>query len=118
MNFKSLNKDFSLIRNLKKQNRLSYDLEVLLNSLTLEEIIALKLELSSKAVGHKLYGFPIWFSIQDIVKEAVLIFAMSATKTKGEASRLLGLTPKYLRQLTKKYNLNNYINGGDLDSTG
>lgn len=117
MSFKSINRDFSILRNLKKQKQLSYDLEILLNSLTIEEILALKLELSSKAVGDKLYGLPIWFSLQDIIKESMLLFALSATKTKGEASRFLGLTPKTFRQLCRKYELENYIKGDDLDST-
>lgn len=111
MKNRSINRDFSILRNLKKQKKISKDLEILLNSLTLEEIIALKLELSSRSVGGKLYGFPLWFSLQDIVKESMFLFALSVTKTKGEASRFLGLTPKYFRKLYKKY-------GDDLDSTG
>lgn len=111
-------KDYSIVRKLKNEKRLSYDLEVLLNSLTLEEIISLKLELATKSAGKKLYGLPLWFSIQDIIKEAVFMFALSATKTKGEASRFLGITPKKFRQLYKKFKADNYFNGGEMDSTG
>ena len=111
-------KRFSLIRKLKKEKRISYDLEVLLNSLTLEEIIAMKLELSARAAGNKFYGFPIWYSLQDMIKESLLLFAISSAKTKSEASRFLGLTPKRFRQLCKKFNIEQYINGGDLDLTG
>lgn len=106
-------RDFSILRSLKKQNKISYDLEVLLNNLTLEEIISLKLELASKSAGNKLYGLPLWFSLQEMIKESVFLFAVSSTKTKGEASRFLGITPKYFRDLYKKFNIDNYINGGD-----
>ena len=112
------NKEFSLLRRLKKEKRLSYDLEVLLNSLTLEEIISLKLELAAKAAGGKLYGLPLWFSLQDIIKESIFTFALTATKTKGEASRFLGITPKKFRQLYKKFKSEEYMNGGEMVSTG
>ena len=112
-------KDFSLIRKLKEEKRLSHDLEVLLNSLTLEEIIAMKLELSARSAGNKFFGFPIWFSLQDMIKESMLLFAVSSAKTKAEASRFLGLTPKHFRQLYKKFKIEKYINnGGDVDLTG
>lgn len=112
------NKNFSLIRKLRNEKRLTYDLQVLLNSLTLEEIISLKLELSAKAAGSKLYGLPLWFSISDIVKEAIFTFALSSTKTKGEASRFLGIDPKTFRQLYKKFKSEQFMHGGEMDSTG
>ena len=114
-----INKNYSLIQKLKKENKYSTELEVLINSLTLEEIIGTKLELASKAAGGNLYGLPLWFSIQDIIKESIFKFAVSATKTKGEASRFLGVTPSYFRQLYKKFDIDNYFNdGGEMDSTG
>ena len=113
------NKNYSLIRKLKKENKYSKELEVLLNKLTLEEVIGIKLELASKAAGGNLYGLPLWFSIQDIIKESVFKFAVSATQTKGEASRFLGVTPTYFRQLYKKFKIDDYFNdGGEMDSTG
>jgi hypothetical protein len=107
--YKSKTENYSLIRKLKKEQKTTEELEVLINSLTLEEVIGLKLELASKAAGGSLYGLPIWFSLKDIVQEAVYKYAISATRTKGEAVRFLGLTPRYFRDLYKKYDVDNYF---------
>jgi hypothetical protein len=64
----------------------------MLNQLTLEEIIALKLEISSRAVNGKLYGFNLWRQIPKIAKEGLLLFAVSATTNIVEAQTLLGVT--------------------------
>ena len=81
----------------------------MLNSLSLEEIIALKLELSSKTQGSPLYGLPIWHSLNDIVKDAVLKFAISTTKTSSEAARFLGLDQSQLSPLIKKFKIYDYF---------
>lgn len=107
--YKGKTENYSLIRKLKKEQKTTEELEILINSLTLEEIIGLKLELASKAAGSSLYGLPIWFSLKDIVQEAVYKYAISATRTKGEAIRFLGLTPRYFRDLYKKYDVDNYF---------
>ena len=107
--YKGKTENYSLLRKIRKEKKTTDELEILLNSLSLEEIIGLKLELASKAAGSNLYGLPIWFSLHDIVKEAVYKYAISATRTKGEAIRFLGVTPKYFRDLYKKYDVDNYF---------
>ena len=107
--YKGKTENYSLLKKIRKEKNITDELEILLNSLSLEEIIGLKLELASKAAGSKLYGLPIWFSLHDIVKEAVYKYAISATRTKGEAIRFLGVTPKYFRDLYKKYDVDNYF---------
>ena len=81
----------------------------MLNGLTLEELIAIKLEVTARTINFKLYGFPIWNSIPDIIKEATLKSAMSITRTKGEAARLLGLNKSYFKKLVKKYDIDDYF---------
>ena len=107
--YKGKTENYSLIRKLKKEQKTTEELEILINNLTLEEVIGLKLELASKAAGSSLYGLPIWFSLKDIVQEAVYKYAISATRTKGEAIRFLGLTPRYFRDLYRKYDVDNYF---------
>lgn len=75
----------------------------------MEEVIALKLELSSKTQGSPLYGIPIWHSLNDIVKDAVLKFAISTTQTSSEAARLLGLDQNQLLPLIKKFKIYDYF---------
>ena len=56
----SKTKHKSIINKLKENNLVSDDVLVLINNLSLEDIIALKLELSSKILKNRMYGFDIW----------------------------------------------------------
>ena len=107
--YKGKNESYSLSRKLKKENRSDDAFEVKLNNLSLEEVIALKLELASNSTGKALYGLPLWHSLPDIVQDAMLKYALSATRTKGEAMRLLGLVPKDFKRLEKKFHTAKYL---------
>ena len=52
--------EYSIINKLKDQNKLNDQLLVCLNNLSLEDVIAVKLELSTNLLNHRLYGFDIW----------------------------------------------------------
>ena len=106
---KGKNRNYSISSVLRKKNKISDEFEIMLNTLPIEDIIALKLELSVKSAGGKLYGIPIWKTMTDITKEAVLKFAMSATKTKLEAGRFLGLTESNLNSLLYKYDVEKFF---------
>ena len=73
------------------------------NSLSLEEVIGLKLELAAKAAGGKLYGIPLWYSLSDITKDAVFKYALSACQTKKEAALFLGIDMQTFHKLQKKF---------------
>ena len=81
----------------------------MLSSLTLEEVIALKLELSTKPVSGRLYGVPIWNSLQTIVQDAAFKYAFSATRTQAEAMRFLGLKEQSFHVLRKKFGIDDYF---------
>ena len=100
---KGKNDSYSIIRKLRKQNKSDEAFEVKVNNLSLEELIALKLELASNDAGGTLYGLPLWNTLPDIVKDGLLRYALSATRTKGEAMRLLGLTSKDYKKLVEKF---------------
>lgn len=107
--YKNSCEEYSISKVLREQKRSNEYFEILLNNLTLEELIALKLELGYKAIGFPLHGFPIWKSTNYIVKDALLKYAVSATQTKREAMRFLGLESKRFFRLLKKYNINAYF---------
>lgn len=108
--FKKPDQDYYSIANkLKSENKINEPFEVMLSSLTLEEIIGLRLELAAKTVNYKLYGLNIWHSIQDIVRDGVLKYAFSAARTKGEMASFLGIDKSVLKKLLKKYNITNYF---------
>tara|TARA_R110000824_G_scaffold159184_1_gene333401 strand:+ start:2145 stop:2501 length:357 start_codon:yes stop_codon:yes gene_type:complete len=103
------NANYSISKKLRNDKDITEEFEVLLNSLSLEEIIALKLELGAKSINNKLYGFPIWKGINHMVKEALIKAALSITRTKGEAARFLGLNRAYFSELEKKYDTGSYF---------
>ena len=74
----------------------------MLNKLTLEELIALKLEICSKSINGKLSGMKLWKSIPYIAKKALILYSMSITNTRYEAASAIGLSfSTYLKALEK-----------------
>ena len=103
--YKGRNNEYSLRKKLKKDKKITDDFEIMLSTLTLEEIIGLRLELASLYINNKLYNFPIYKSIKYITKEACLRFALSATRTYGDAASFLGINESDLRKEIKKFKI-------------
>tara|TARA_Y100000034_G_scaffold27316_1_gene32601 strand:- start:60 stop:431 length:372 start_codon:yes stop_codon:yes gene_type:complete len=104
---------YSLSNKLRKEGKTSEEFEILFNNLSLEEVIGLKLELASKfGLRGKMYGLPIWYSLRTIVKDAVLKYAVSATRSKREAARFLGLHEQSLNILLRKHKVDKYFEEG------
>jgi len=107
---KKSTRNHSISNQLRKQGKSNDQFEVMFNKLSFEEVIGLKLELANRTAGGYLYGLPIWQAIPDLVKDAMLKFASTATKTKGEAARFLGLNIQQFNKLNKRYRINYYFN--------
>ena len=105
-NHKGRNYYYSLRNKLKKEKKISNEIEVAISNLTLEELIGLKLELSSAYVNDKLYNFPIWRSMYYICREACLMYSLSACRTMKDSASLMGITESDFRKEVKKYNIN------------
>ena len=103
--YKGRNNEYSLRKKLKKEKKITDDFEIMLSTLTLEEIIGLRLELAALYINNKLYNFPIYKSIKYITKEACLRFALSATRTYGDAASFLGINESDLRKEIKKFKI-------------
>jgi len=82
----------SIAAQLRHEHRSSDEFEIMLQNLTLEEMISLKLELSARSTSRKLFGFNLWKSIPDITRCAVLSYVNKAAKTKREAAPFLGIS--------------------------
>ena len=108
-NNKITTKSKSTIKLLKDQNRLSDQILTHIGTLRLEDLIAIKFELSAANINNRLYGFDIWRNSQDIVKDAILKFAISSTNSKKDAARFLGLTYFEFSKLCKKYSTNEFF---------
>lgn len=103
--YKGKSYHYSFINKLKKEKKITSEFEVMMSTLTLEEIIAIKLELSSRYINNRLYNFPIWSSLNNIIKEAVLNYALTACRSFSDAASFLGMTQREFKTTIKKYNI-------------
>lgn len=110
---KERDEHYSISNKLKSENKITDEFEIMLCSLTLEDIIALRLELAARATRGKLYGFKLWHSVPDIVKEALLKYAYSAARTKNEAAAFLGIGKSDFRKLIKKFHVKSFFEKND-----
>lgn len=102
-------KNYSLSRKLKNEGKINSQFESMLSALTLEDVISLKLEIASRNVKGKLYGYPIYQAMPDIAKEAVFKWAVTAADTKTNASRILGISLDKFNKIYKKLNIDNFF---------
>ena len=102
-------KEYSISNKLKKEKKTTDEFEIMLASLTLEEVIALRLELASRTVGHMMYGLPLWGALTNITRDAVLKYVISASRSRTEAARVLGIDRIKLHKLYKKFDLYSYF---------
>jgi len=99
----------SLLRKFRKEKKINKETEKLISYLTLEDLIALKLELAAESVRGKFYGFPIFKATTQIVKESVIKFALSVTSSHKKAAMVLGLSLSELKRYVKKYDINKQL---------
>ncbi len=108
-NYNGKNKNYSIINKLRRDKKSNDEFEIMLNNLSLEEVIALKLELSSRSFSKRMYGVPLWSNLINVVQDAVLKYSLSATRTQSEAMRMLGLKESNMHDLKKKFNPDDYF---------
>tara|TARA_B100000085_G_C18314433_1_gene419691 strand:- start:88 stop:441 length:354 start_codon:yes stop_codon:yes gene_type:complete len=99
----------SIILKLSQRGLLNDSILTNINKLSLEDLIAIKLELSSRNLNNRLYGFDIWKKSNYIIKEALLKFALSTTNSKKDAARFLGLTYAEFRRVTATYKIKEFF---------
>ena len=110
-------KNYSVVNKLLKEEKVTDRFLSQLNDLSLEEIIAVKLEIAAKASGGNIFGMPIWNSLRDICRDASLKFAISAARTKAEAANFLGISISTLKDYMKKYETKEYFEETDETNT-
>ena len=99
----------SIIKTLKQDNKINDSLLICLNSLSIEDLIAVKLELCATHLNNRLYGFDIWHAMPSISRDAVMKFALSSTHSKKDAARFLGITYSEFINIYKKYEIDNFF---------
>ena len=99
----------SVINKLLNNNIINESNLTFIDSMTLEDLIAVKLELSARYINNKLYAFNLLSNTNRLVKEAIIKFAISATQSKMDAARFLGIDYEGLRKLVNEYDLQDYF---------
>lgn len=99
----------SLIKKLREQKKSNEEFEIMLNNLTLEELIGIKLELASKSLGDKFFGLPIYENLVHVVKAAVLYYTASTSNDLWAACSYLGKTQKQFRMLLWLYGIDRFF---------
>ena len=98
---KGRNRYFSVSRKLRKEGKSSV--------LTLEDIIALRLELAARLTRGKIHGLLLWKSLPDLIKDATIKASLGITKTRKDATRVLGISERNFKKAVKKYDAINYF---------
>jgi len=93
------------INSLTQKHMISNELLVLISNLTLEDLIAIKIELTASNLKNKMYGLLLWKKMPNITKEALLRVADSITTSKNEGARFLGLDLENYLMFRKKYDI-------------
>ena len=106
---KSTTSNKSIIDKLTYESKISNSLLVLINNLTLEDLIAIKLELACSHLNNRLYGFDLWNKAHIITREALLKFAISTTQSKKDAARFLGLNYLEFKKLLIKFDVESFF---------
>tara|TARA_R110002012_G_C11274102_1_gene569822 strand:+ start:60 stop:410 length:351 start_codon:yes stop_codon:yes gene_type:complete len=107
---RSTTKYKSIVNYLINNNIINESNLTFIDSMSLEDLIAVKLELSARHINNKLYAFNLLSNTNKLVKEAIIKFAISATKSKIDAARFLGIDYETLQALIKEYNLKEFPN--------
>ncbi len=91
------NKSYNLADELIQSKRIDEGFIRMLDGLSLEEILGLKLETTAKLVKGKMYGLKIYHTLPVIVRESLVKYTCKKFKLKSHAASFLGVT-------LKKYN--------------
>lgn len=100
-----------IIKKLRKEKKINDSFLISLGSLTLEELIAIKLELSFFSTGprRKLINFPIWKKLPKLVTAAIVTYFVSISNTRADLQSLLCLNNMDVSFIEKKYKVDKYF---------
>lgn len=103
--FTSDNENYNLKNKLLIEKKIDKDFLNKLQFIKLEELITLKLLVSTKSLKGKLFNFPIFKYCIQICREAVFKYSLSTANNRKEASLILGIKKADMVKYIKEYNL-------------
>lgn len=102
---KSKYRAFSMSKRLREQNKSNEYFELMLSNLTIEDILALKLELSYKAAGLPIYGIQLLKVLPQICRTAVINYAIAVSRSRLDVLHFLGIQKSELLKHAKNEKL-------------
>lgn len=108
--YTSDNENYNLKNKLLLEKKIDKDFLDKLQFIKLEELITLKLLVSTKSLRGKLFNFPILKYSYQICREAVFKYALSIAKNRKEASLIVGMKKAEMMQYIREYNLKEEFN--------
>ena len=104
---------YSIIDKLRNEGNITNNTLNDIDNLALEDLIAVKLELSTRYTCGKFFGMPLWKVTRHTVVDALLKTGLSIAKTKKEAARFLGIDYMDFNRYIKKYKTESFFKNGD-----
>ena len=74
-----------------------------IESLSLEDIISIKLETTMKNLNFKFFNFPLWKMSHKIVSEALINAVIGVASNNSEAASILGIDMKQYRRYISEF---------------
>ena len=99
----------SFLKSLRADGKIDESTEIFIANMPLEDLIAIKLELTTRSLRTPLFAILSWSQITNIVRDAVVKAAISITQTPSEGAALLGMNLVDFAKITKKFYIYRYI---------
>jgi hypothetical protein len=99
------NKNYNLKNKLLKEDKINKQFLEKLRFITLEDLITLKLLVSTEDLKGKIYNFPFLKYSYEICREAVVRFALSKASNRKEASLIMGMKKADFLAHLKEYDI-------------
>ena len=100
---KKIYERYSASLRLRREGKINDEFIVMLNSLTIEDLIGLKLEASAKIFKGKMYGLNLLKKVHRIAAEAVVKFALSSCVTNEDAGNVVGVSQVSIHNWINKF---------------
>ena len=94
-----------VLKRLRKEKKINENLEILISEISLEDLITLKLEISSKNLNNRIFGPLFLKNIEMMVKDSIIKFAVNRTHSIREAAAMLGTRSSLIKTFIYKYGL-------------
>ena len=109
-------KDYTVSKTLRKRGKSNEYFENLVARLTIEELVALKIELSMRDANTALMGLPIFRNLAKMAKCGALMAAIGLSNKFEHPSSILGMEPEHFKFNVRKYDIMRFFDDEVIDN--